>query len=268
DLGHVLVGVVPFGAAEERPEVALGHKKEVLAVAAEGRPVGIVPAVGDGVANLLFNRIEVDLRHALVGRRGLGNPLAVRRPVEIADFTHLRLGDDFDRLGGHVHVLEPELLVVPQDLLAVGRPGEGIFVGVGAAGELLPGAGTVGRNDVDFIFAGLVGDEGNVLAVGRPLGIAFVDAGGVGQVAVDAAFGRDGEDAAGGLERGTLAVRGNLIGVDAFAQVLHAGAGRGLVFEDADLPFLNLFGVQVEAVDPAAVFKDNRLVAERRELDV
>src|SRR5262249_22718605 len=135
-------------------------------------------------------------------------------------------------------------------------------------GELLPGAGTVGRNDVDFIFAGLVGDEGNVLAVGRPLGIAFVDAGGVGQVAGDAAFGRDGEDVAAGLEQGTLAVRGNLIGVAAFVRVLQAGGGRGVVFGDADLPFLNLLGLRVEAVVPAAVFKDNRLVAERRELDV
>ena len=99
------------------------------------------------------------------------------------------------------------------------------------------------------------------LPSGENLAFAFVDAGGVGQVAGDSLAGGHGEEVAAGAEESALAVGGDLELIDRLAHVDQAAASAEAIVEDADRHLLGLLGLQIEAVDPAAVLEDDRLVA-------
>ena len=105
-------------------------------------------------------------------------------------------------------------------------------------------------------------------AVGGPLGIALVDAGGHGQVPGVAVLGGHGEDVAVGAEQGPLPVGADLVGVDAAVDLDDLAPPRDLVVGDDDGHAGRLFGGQVERVEIAAVLEDDVLGAERGELDV
>src|SRR5262249_47191485 len=116
--------------------------------------------------------------------------------------------------------------------------------------------------------AGSIGDVGDVLAVRRPLGIAFVDAAGGGEIACLSLLGGHSEQVAAGTEEGALAGVGNLIAADHLADILELWPAGQLLLEDADRHLGVLLAEQIEAVDVAGVLEHDCLVAERGILDV
>ena len=98
--GHVGVGVVPFDAAVLRVQVAVGGEDQVLAVRAEGRAAAVVPALGDRVLLAFGEVVQVDDVHLVLGRAGVGDPLAVRGVLHAAELRFGILHHAPSRCGG------------------------------------------------------------------------------------------------------------------------------------------------------------------------
>ena len=194
-----------------------GEEVEVLAVRVEGRAGGVAHAVGHLGGFVGLQRVEEDGVQLVVEVAVVGDPLRVGRPdgAEVrAEAAVDALVDQHRLARGHIHIPQAQVLVGVGDVLGVGRPGGVVEVaGLGAEvddrGRLE--AGLVVQ--VELVLAGGVGEVGDGFAVGAPGGVALGHAGGLGQVARVALFGRDGEDfamrlkdgaGAGGRERGVL----------------------------------------------------------------
>ena len=97
---------------------------------------------------------------------GIGDPFAVGRPTEVAHLACFTLGHGGDFFAVDIDHVDAVHLVVPQNLLAVGRPHGLVFVGVGVGAELYGLLLAVLVLDVEFVFASAVADVGDVFAVG------------------------------------------------------------------------------------------------------
>jgi hypothetical protein len=94
-----------------------------------------------------------------------------------------------------------------------------------------------------------------------------VDAGGAREIAGGAVFGGDGEDVAAGTEDGAGAVGSEVEGRGFLADVADSAAAGGEILADFDGDAVDLFGGEFEAVEEAAVFEDDGVVAEGGEFD-
>ena len=95
-----------------------------------------------------------------------------------------------------------------------------------------------------------------------------MDAGGLRQVAGIAVLGRHGEHVAAGAEDGPLPVGRDVVAGDFLADVFQSAAPGRQVLVQVDGHLLRLLRRQVEAINESAVLEDDRLIAQRRELDV
>jgi len=68
--------------------------------------------------------------------------------------------------------------------------------------------------DYKLVFAGFIGEPGDLLSVGRPAGIAFIYAGRIGQVPRISFFSRNGQDIASCFKKSTGAAGGEICIMD------------------------------------------------------
>ncbi len=268
DLRHVGVDRLELVLPVGRPERAGRHEVEQRAVLAERGVGDAEPAVGGRDLLLRGERVEEDPAGALLLRLGVGDPLAVGRPRVVGDLPVLRrvhLGHD---LRADVHVAQALHAVRPEQLLAVGRPDGLVLVVVAVLRHLDRRALAVLRLDPDLVLAGPVRDVGDPAAVGRPLRVALVHAGGLRQVPRRAVLGGHGEHVAARAEERPAAVGRDL---EVRHHLAHVDQGRPPAVEilgDGDRHLRRLLGREVEPVDVAAVLEHDGVVAERGELDV
>ena len=210
----------------------------------------------------------MDGRHDLFFGFGVGDPLAVGRPCVVGEFPRRRLRNGRDFLRPDVDILEAELLVRPEDVLAVGRPVDLVLIGVAVGRQLHRRCAAILRHHPDLVLTGGIRDIGDLLAVGRPLGIPFVHPGCGRQVPGVPVFHRHGEDIAARAEQCPVAVGGDLEVGDFLAHVAKPAAADRKILPDGDHERLRRTAGEIVPVDLAAVLKDDRMIAEGRKLDV
>ena len=128
----------------------------------------------------------MNLTDAEGARHGIGNPTAVGRPAILVHLTGFAARHHSDLLRSHINHIDAVHFVIPQNLLAVGRPFETIFIGVGVLGQLDGFFFAVLSLNINFILTRAVTDVGDVFAIGRPSHIAVVSVVALGQIPCDA----------------------------------------------------------------------------------
>ena len=182
DAFHITIGKVPLDTAVDGVEITSRGKNQVLAVAAEGGRVAVIPTVGHRIFLALGNVVEVNHTIFVGSRTVIGQPLAVRRETGSGDLTHLVRQQGLLGLGLDVEQHHAVLAVGIDNLTTVGAPLKVTDVGVVVLGQL-DGLITVNGTHPNLGLARLVADVGDILAVRTPLGIALVHTGSVGNVA-------------------------------------------------------------------------------------
>ena len=268
DAGHVAIGVVPLDVAVLRVQVAVGGENQILAVRAEGGAAAVVPALGHRIFLALGEVVQVDDVHLVLGRAGVGDPLAVRGVLHAAElgFGILHHGAAGLREGIDLH--EAVLAVAVQDVLAVRAPLEGADVGVGALRHLDRVAALHRVIKVDFSLAGGVADPGDPLAVRAPDRAAVVGAGRPADVAGDAGLHGHVEDFAAGGHDHPGAVRGQAHARAIAGHGLALRAAVHIVRSERDGDLRGLAGLRVQPVQPASVLEDDGLAVGGGELHV
>ena len=133
----------------------------------------------------------------------------------------------------------------------------------------LAGVGhVIRRGHVDLVFAVLVGEPGNVLAVRAPYAFALVAAGRCGDVVDGAVACGQGEQVAAGDDEHALRVGREAEGEHLAADVLVFGTAVDVVAVQVDRHLLTFAGLHVVLVDVTAVLENDVLLAERGELAV
>ena len=173
--------MVPFQTAVNGVVIAVGIENKVFSILAEHRGIGIVPFFGNREFRLGRKIVNIDHRHLVGSRFGIGNPAAVGRKAEIKKLTGRVLHQGFLALGSDIHQNEAVLAVGIKNLFAVGTPEALADIGVVAFGQLgqFPGFRVF---QVQFGFPAAVGNEGDMAAVGAPNGIAFMGTGRAAEV--------------------------------------------------------------------------------------
>ena len=259
--------MIPLRLAVGRIERAFRDEEEVLAVTAEFRRTHIEPPVCD--LDLIFLRqpVEVDVgESAHLGFRE-GQPLAVRRPDEIADLEGVRLGHRSYLLRLHLDELEAVELVGPGDAFGIGRPGDLVLVGVGSRGQRTRFTRSLLRPDPNFILAALVTDIADPFAVWRPHRIALMHPGCLRQVAGGPILGRHREHIAPRTDERSRTVRSDLIGRGLLADIAQPAAADRQIFPNLHRNSHRFLRLEIPAEQVAAIFKDNPGVAQGRELN-
>ena len=234
------------GAADGAPEIAVREEVEPLAVGAPGGTVGIDAVVGQLRRLARFGLEEHDPAEQVAGSLDVGEPAAVGGPGQVVEHADVRDGDLPQGLLGDVEQPELVILVGEGDPLAVGGRDAVEADDLGPRRHLLGRAEAVGRDSVEFPFAGLVGEDHEALAVAEEARRPGPDA--VLAADLDPAAVADGgdEDVAAGDEDDAVAVRRDVPGgqiVEGFrhpplahlVEVGGQGDGQGRIVPGADV---------------------------------
>ena len=127
--------------------------------------------------------------------------------------------------------------------------------------------------DIQFVFAGRIGEIRDPLAVGAPGRIALGRAAGPCQIPRTPSLGRDGPDVAAGLEQGALTRRRNVPGGDELVCLDQPRSKLGPIAGDHDVHGPRFAACQVEKIKIGTELKDNFAFAElprpdRRPFDI
>ena len=150
---------------------------------------GVAQPVGHEVGNARLHRVNKNAGKSVGEQAAVGEPAAVGRPRKVASIR-LKPGGQGLRVhqgvGSPGQFQDPELapFVRVGQPLAVRGPDRGIVKRGGLAeGQLADFAQAAGASQMQRVFARLVGEISDPLAVGRPRRVALRHAGGLGEVA-------------------------------------------------------------------------------------
>ena len=194
--------------------------------------------------------------------------MAVRRPIVAADFRLLARSDLGHGLARHIDEAQSLLSIAPHQLLAVERPDGRVVIGVGAARQLGRLAFAVLGTDIELVFPGRVGIVGDPFPVRRPDGVAFVRIRRPRQVTRRPVFSRDGIQIAARDRDHALPIRRRADRLDMLGRIDQGRAARREIFLDLDWHHGRLPAGQIVAPDVARLFEHDRVLPDRRELDV
>ena len=124
------------------------------------------------------------------------------------------------------------------------------------------------RADINFKFSAGVGEVGDRFTVGRPDGVAFMHAIGLGEITDCSILGGSGKHIAAGDDGGALAIGGEVDTFNKFAHVNQGRPGGRKVLADRDGHRGASAGGELVAPDLAGLFKHDRAATEGRELHV
>ena len=266
-VGRIIVETL-VELADARIEVAGGNEIKILPAVVE---YGIVVAIeAHGNFGDLFGAqgIEEDVVGAAAMGLRIGDPEAVGGPTPVGDVAVVGLVDQDGLL--LIQADEPELVhfVPVEKLLAVRRPYRAVAIdsAIRRDARFLP---THLRTGVELVLAGLVRKVGDPLAIGRPGGIQFVNAGMLlGERANAAVFGRNGENVAAGFDESASCRRRERVAADGWRDVFEFRAGFDVFSAHDDGEIAHLAAGEIEFVEQTAVFIDDGVGPEARPLDV
>src|SRR5579859_4065112 len=178
-VGRIVVEAV-IELADARVEITSGNEIDVFAVVVEDGIIVAVEAGGDFRDFLGVERIEENIVGAAAMRLRISNPKAVGGPGSVLDEAVFG-GIHEDRLLiVEAHIPELVGLVPVDEFFAVGGPGWAKAIDFAVCCDARFLAAHL-RACVEFVLASFVGQIGDRLAVRRPSGIEFVDAGVLGR---------------------------------------------------------------------------------------
>ncbi len=251
------IGEFEIDHAEHFVEIAGGEEIEIFAVGIEDGIDAAVEIGGDRGDFFVGERVKINYAIAVLGGFGVDGPLAVGRPIVVGEIGVFALIDLDGLLLVDVDVEEAIRFIGVEEFFAVGRPDglEAMHGTVGGDANFF--AHAVLRHQVDFFFAGAIGEVGDPLAVGRPGDIFFADSRSTSEIANGAFFCGDGVDIAAGAEGGALAVGRKIERSDQLACVGPVFSGEIEVAGKVDGDFLGLLGREIKEVEEAAVLEND-----------
>ena len=258
---------VPLNAAVNGVEITPRGENEIATVAAEARRVRVVPLVGNGVFPVLPDVVEIDNAHVVTLHSIVGEPLTVGREMWRGNFPQRVLEQGGLCLCAHIHEYHAVLSVGVNDAVAGGAPSEVADVSVVVAGEL-DGFAALCRPHPQLGFAGLVTDVGNVLSVRAPLCAALMHSRGVGDISCDTFFYRYVKHLSAGRDDDAVSVGRQVSVGDIRFELAQVAPCHIVLAIELDSDFPCLLGGGVQAIDIAAVLKDNHAASARGEFHV